>query len=150
MVKYKLVSLGLALLILCSGQTLVASAPSVPIEEKSVEELVEHYFPENSALMKAVFMAESSLNENAKNYNCHYYNEDGIRCSASCTKADRVRAWSVDCGISQINVRGTTCPDELLDPAINIARAREKYDTEGLGAWVVYKTGKYKRYLKSS
>lgn len=125
-----------------------AQAPDVKLEEKSIPQIVAHFFPENPKTMTAIFMAESGLNEEAVNYNCHAY-KNGHRYSDSCKTLgiDPKHAWSADCGIAQINVVAKTCPKELLDPVTNLSRAVEKYEKEGLNAWVVYKTKVYKRFL---
>lgn len=126
----------------------IAVAPDMKLADKPVEQIVEHYFGEDSKLMTAVFTAESGLNPVAMNWNCTYINDKGKTYSTSCKKVDRVRAWSVDCGVAQINVRGKECPQILFDPVENLRIAKvEKYDKQGLGAWSVYNNGSYKRFL---
>lgn len=126
----------------------LATAPDLRLEDKSIPQIVAHFFPENPKTMTAIFMAESSLNEEAVNYNCHAY-KNGHKYSDSCKMLgiDPGKAWSVDCGISQINVKGNTCPKELFNPVTNLSRAVEKYEKEGLNAWVVYKNKTYKKFL---
>lgn len=148
MLRFTMIALAL-LVVFYQPQATIALAPIRTLNDYSVPELIEHYFPQNADLMTAIFKAESGLNENAVGYNCHYYKENGTRYSKACNKEDRYRAWSVDCGITQINTKGSSCPEELLDPANNIFTARKKYEAEGLKAWVVYKTGGYKKYLSS-
>ena len=94
---------------------------------------------------KAIAMAESGLDPQAKNWNCRYG-----KISKSCKKEDRANAWSVDCGIMQLNFKGLHCPSWSYDLNKNIEKAVEKYHIEGLGAWVVYKNGMYKKYLALS
>lgn len=120
----------------------------VPLAERPVPELVKHFFEEDHEVMLAIFMAESKLNPQAKNWNCQYTNASGKKYSTSCkTVEDRAMAWSVDCGVAQINTRGKECPKELYDPAHNLSVASQKLDTQGLGAWSVYNNGSYKKYL---
>lgn len=79
-----------------------------------------------------IFTKESGLNPNAKNWNCMY---EGI--STFCKPEDRDLAWSVDCGIAQLNFSGKECPKESFDPIWNIDRAGEKFERQGKSAWVV-------------
>jgi hypothetical protein len=65
----------------------------------------------------------------------------------ACKKGDEYKAWSVDCGIAQINTRGQICPKELLTLEGNMKALEKIYKEQGLNAWVSYKTGAYKRYL---
>lgn len=61
-------------------------------------------------------------------------------------------------GLWQINMIGSLGPErrkqfgissdeELFDPAVNARAAKQVYDSQGLGAWSVYKSGKYKDFL---
>lgn len=118
-----------------------AQSNDATLAEKPVEQIIEYYFGNNAPQMTAIFKAESSLNPNAINYNCLY----GIR-STSCKPGDRSKAWSVDCGIAQINIKGIICPKELFNPISNLSRAKEKYDKEGLEAWVMYKNKGYEKF----
>lgn len=81
----------------------------------------------------AVFKTESGLNPTAMNWNCYYNGK-----SKQCKVEDRGKAWSVDCGIAQINVKGKDCPAELFNPEINIAKAYEMYQKRGFKPWVSY------------
>lgn len=120
----------------------------IPLEERPLPELVKHFFADDHETMLAIFMAESRLNPEAKNWNCQYVNASGKPYSTSCkTVEDRTRAWSVDCGVAQINTRGKECPEELYDPVYNLTVASQKLDSEGLRAWSVYTNGSYKKYL---
>ena len=74
---------------------------------------------------------ESGWRYNAQGWNCLY---DGV--SAPCKVQDRSNAWSVDCGIMQINVRGTVCPVELFDIKTNISKAVAMYEHRKWSPWV--------------
>lgn len=74
---------------------------------------------------------ESGWRHDAIGYNCHYEGK-----SAACKVEDRSNAWSVDCGLMQINVRGQTCPVELLQVRPNIERAYEMYKRRAWQPWV--------------
>lgn len=99
---------------------------------------IRQAFPEEPEIMIAIAMAESNLNNNAINWNCHYEGK-----SRSCAKGDRGRAWSTDGGLFQIHK--ATKEQMTLDG--NIKEARKKYDTQGKKAWTVWNTGAYKKYL---
>lgn len=77
---------------------------------------------------------ESGWKYNAQGWNCLY---DGV--SAPCKVQDRSNAWSVDCGIMQINVRGTVCPVELFDIKTNISKAVAMYEHRKWSPWVTAK-----------
>jgi hypothetical protein len=94
----------------------------------------------------AIFTAESGLNPKAVNYNCEYQ-ENGKMVSRSCSEADRGRAWSVDCGIAQLNFAGTKCPETAFDPMWNVRMAKIKFDRQGRNAWVSSWDDNYKKYL---
>lgn len=81
----------------------------------------------------AVFKTESGMNERAMNWNCRY---NGV--SKQCRPEDREKAWSVDCGIAQINVIGKTCPEEMFNPEKNLAKAYEMWRKRGFQPWVTY------------
>lgn len=83
-------------------------------------------------------IAESGLKPNAKNWNCMYGD-----VSTFCKPEDRYRAWSVDCGVAQLNFSGTECPDESMNPMWNILSAREKFERQGRTAWSAYNNGSY-------
>lgn len=42
---------------------------------------------------------------------------------------------------------GLTSNDELFDPAVNARAAKQVFDSQGLGAWSVYKSGAYKKFM---
>ena len=128
-------------------QQFIGPLPSPKVETPRVapytaSQHISRIFGDQAPLMTAIFKAESGLNPQAKGYNCFYEGK-----SKACKIEDRPNAWSVDCGISQINTRGTICPAKLLDVEYNLLQAKKKLDTEGLGAWVVYTQGKHLKYL---
>lgn len=77
---------------------------------------------------------ESGWRHNAQGWNCMY---DGV--SKPCKKEDRPNAWSVDCGLMQINVKGTVCPVELFDIKTNISKAVAMYEHRKWSPWVTAK-----------
>lgn len=140
----------------------------VPLaEKKEIAEKIAIIFPDHKEVMVAIALSESGLNKNATGYNCYYkvvdkdtgtYDKisgkyldfsnsvkirtEGYR-STSCRVGDQAKAWSKDGGVFQIN--SPTKEDYDVDK--NLARAKHKYDTQGLKAWTVYTTGSYKKYL---
>ena len=94
----------------------------------------------------AIFTAESGLNPKAMNWNCEYQ-ENGKLISRKCDEGDEGRAWSVDCGVAQLNFAGNKCPDEAFDPMWNIRMAKVKYLRQGKNAWVASWDDNYKRFL---
>lgn len=121
-------------------QVVYVQKPLILTEE--IKNAVSNRFGQNSGVLMAILAAESSLNPKAVNYNCRY---DGK--SRSCKVEDRHLAWSVDCGISQINVKGQVCPKELFDLQTNLNEAKKILATQGLNAWVVYSNGTYLKYM---
>lgn len=114
----------------------------------SLERMIKETFGKDGDLMVAVTIAESHMYGNtAVNYNCEYKRDDGTKYSTSCKKADRHLAWSVDCGLLQINQRGQKCDEEMFDPVKNIERGKEIYDEQGIRAWSAWNNGSYKQYL---
>lgn len=118
-----------------------------PVATVEMKELIEDIFGDKAKIATAVLMHESGLNLEAKGWNCHYYDKDGKRYSKACKKEDRPKAWSVDCGIAQVNIKGKVCPKELLTLEGNMLAVAKIYKSQGLNAWVSYKTGSYKKYL---
>lgn len=117
-------------------------AEELEIVKPTFEQEMERIFGDKIEIAYAVIQAESSNNYKAINYNCYYNGK-----SKSCLKEDRSKAWSVDCGVAQINVRGKTCPPQLLTKEGSIPYIEKIYKTQGFNAWVVYKTGAYKKWL---
>lgn len=102
--------------------------------QPTVEELVVEIFGNSSATALKVFKGESGLRADAKGWNCYYGD-----VSKACAKQDRHKAWSVDCGVAQINVRGQECPDDLMDARKNLERAKSMFDRRGWCPWYVAK-----------
>lgn len=111
-------------------------------KEQSVEEQIVAVFHEEPELALAVFKAESVHNPKAIGYNCRYGN-----ISQACRPEDRHKAWSVDCGVAQINIQGQTCPEELLEVGKNLAIAKSMYEKRGWSPWWAYRNGAYKKHL---
>jgi hypothetical protein len=96
-------------------------------------------FPEHLIPTKvAIALAESSGNPSAHNPNA--------------------RTGDNSYGLWQINMLGGMGPErrrqfgiqsneELFDPSANARAAKAIYDSQGLGAWSVYKSGRYKDFL---
>jgi len=99
-------------------------------------------FGSKTKIAYAVFEHESNNNLNAINYNCYYNHR-----STFCKKGDEKKAWSVDCGVAQVNVKGKTCPLQLLTKEGSIPYIEKIYKEQGLRAWVSYSKGYYKKYL---
>ena len=116
----------------------------------SYEQEVHRIFKGKAPIALAVFKHESSGIETSKNWNCFYYktvNGKQVRYSTFCKKIDREKAWSVDCGYFQINVKGQVCPPEYMTRVGSLERVEHIYNQQGLNAWVSYKTGAYKKFL---
>lgn len=118
------------------GGTQVSSVSGSVIEAK----ILEAFNGDRVAL--AVAKGESGLDPNAKGYNCKY----GTR-STSCKPEDRHKAWSVDCGIYQINTIAKDCPEHLLDPETNIEIAKKMQEKRGWNPWVAFWNGQYKNHM---
>jgi len=142
---YKLivVVLVLASLLGYKPQRISADDPVITFEQH-----MTRIFGDKTEIAIAVLKHESGLRLDAKNYNCFYYNKNGKRYSTFCKPSDYGDAWSVDCGIAQINVPGTICPKRLLTLEGNVEQVEKIYREQGLNAWVSYTNGKYKQFLK--
>jgi len=125
----------------------------VVVEQESIESKIKKYFPRSHVSMIAIAHAESGMNPEAKNWNCYYNKNETIvystrvkgSHSTACKKQHRKYAWSVDCGILQLSVKGKECPNEDIDT--HLQKAANLSRVQGKDAWVVYKTGAYKKYL---
>lgn len=113
----------------------------ISVKGDSIEEKIKEVFPDEP-IMVAVLKAESGLKADAKGWNCRYGTS-----SKACSPEDRHRAWSVDCGLAQLNVSGKECPAELLDVDHSLKVARKMYDQRGLSPWVAWKSGAFKKFL---
>lgn len=116
--------------------------------KEEVARIVRSVYKEEPDKAVAVFTAESGLNPLAKGWNCYYYREDGSRYSAACEIEDRENAWSVDCGVAQMNVAGKECPAEYMDAKWNIEKSYIwKYLPSGWRPWVAESTGKWLQFM---
>ena len=116
----------------------------------TLEQHMDRIFGEKAEIAMAVITHESKLDLDAKHYNCFYISsKTGKRYSTTCKKKDIAKAWSVDCGIAQVNVKGKVCPKNLMTLEGNMGAVEKIYKEQGLRAWVSYTTGRYKRFMKS-
>lgn len=105
--------------------------------------MITKYFPEDSVTAIAVFKAESGLNPRQTGWNCRYGDK-----SLPCKPQDRAKAWSVDCGLAQINMPGfKSCPDYTFDPNWNLNAARKKYNASGWNPWMAWQNDKHTTFL---
>lgn len=123
-------------------KTIVKEAKAIFDPQEELKKKIRAKFGEDTNTMLAIATAESGLNAGNKGYNCKYGNE-----SKACKPEDRQKAWSVDCGLLQINVIGKSCPAELFDVDTNINEGYRKFKSQGFKAWSVYKNGSYKNHL---
>ena len=122
--------------------TTEASAPIVevtptPSKPEMAYELAKGFEKYGTDVMNQSFNVaknESGWRHDAMGWNCRY---DGK--SQACKPQDRKNAWSVDCGLMQINVRGTECPKELFDIKVNISKAVAMYERRSWSPWVAAK-----------
>jgi len=113
------------------------------VSKITVEDKIKHYFPKHYKEVIAISYAESNMNQNAVGYNCMYNGK-----SKACKKEDRSKAWSLDCGLLQLNTLAKTCPKEIIDK--HLQRAATLSRVQGLGAWVAWKTKAYEKYLATN
>lgn len=130
----------------CEGEDTVELSKNKPLEgsnsdDKHIVALIAQTFPEDSATALAVMKAESGGNATSMNWNCRY---NGV--SQTCRAEDRDQAWSVDCGLMQINTLGKVCPEELFDPQNNLKIAKSMYASRGWNPWVSYWSGGYLKF----
>lgn len=133
-----------------------AETPTTPTPEplpewvQDLQLIVKEFSPfGKDEVAKAVDVAknESGWNRKAQNWNCWYSQDGTVKSqkteptdkSTSCSEQDKPMAWSVDCGLLQINVSGKSCPSELFDPKKNIAKAVEMYKRRSWQPWVAAK-----------
>ncbi len=136
-----MVILVLVPLFACNAQLLNADEPTI-IPKFTLEQHLQQIFGSQAKVALAVLKAESNLDLHSINYNCIY----GGR-STFCKPQDIYKAWSVDCGISQVNIRGQVCPAELMTLDGNMKAVEKIYKEQGLNAWVSYRNGLYRKYL---
>jgi hypothetical protein len=110
------------------------------ISQFGLQEAVNYALP--------IFTGESGLGLTEKGYNCYYYRPAGKKYSRACDVKDRHLAWSVDCGIAQINVRGKHCPAHLYTLEGNIAAAKRLYAERRWQPWIQYTRGHYRAHTR--
>jgi hypothetical protein len=93
---------------------------------------------EQAAIMAAIAMAESSGNSGAHNNNRQ-------------TGDDSYGLWQINMidrlGPERRRQFGIQSNDQLKDPRINAKAAKAVFDSQGFGAWSVYRSGSYRQYL---
>lgn len=109
---------------------------------KTQEQYIQDIFGAKAKIATAVLKHESGMKLDAINYNCRYGGH-----STFCKKGDEYKAWSVDCGIAQVNTRGTVCPENLLTLEGNMKAVEKIYKEQGLNAWVSYKNKAYLQFM---
>lgn len=118
------------------------------ITPETIETKIASTFAGVETVALAVAKGESGLDPNAKGWNCRYWSESLKRMeSKSCKPEDRHKAWSVDCGLFQINHIGKECPAHLFNPTENIEIAKGMWEKRGFSPWVAYWNGQYKNHL---
>lgn len=156
-----------------ASRTKLAPRSSRTSQQKNqvVQEIASYWQsegPDEVQRAAAILTHESSLVLDAQGWNCWYSVEtDQVltqeqanalpknrKRSMACKKrSHRVYAWSVDCGIAQINQVGQYCRPELMTLHGNLRAAKEKYDAakneygDGFLPWVSYKEGRYRKFL---
>lgn len=103
-------------------------------KEPTVEDKIKAVFGSKASTFIAISKAESGTQAGQKGYNCYYGDK-----SKACKPGDENKAWSVDCGLLQVNVYGRICPYEMYDIDYNLQAAKGKYDRQGFNAWTVCK-----------
>ena len=112
------------------------------LPNKTQEQYIQDIFGAKAKVATAVLKHESGMKLNAINYNCRYNGK-----STFCKKGDEYKAWSVDCGIAQVNTKGTVCPEHLLTLEGNMQAVEKIYKEQGLNAWVSYKNKAYLQFM---
>lgn len=135
-IKIGLCVLALSLLVISPQR---GATEELPI---TLEQHIQRIFGSQAKVALAVLKHESNLKLDAVNYNCIYNGR-----STFCKKGDKLKAWSVDCGIGQANFKGQVCPPKTLTLEGNMEVVEKIYKEQGLRAWVSYKSGAYKKFL---
>lgn len=128
-------------------------ASTLPWQEDTANVIRRVFFEEPEKAV-AVFRAESGLRADAQGWNCTYYRGDGTSYSTACEPGDRHMAWSVDCGVTQLNVQGQICPPEYFNVEWNVQKAKEwKYNPNklaggtGWGPWYAERNQRHLQFL---
>lgn len=127
-----------------SNEVAPLTVDNIPDVGKKVEDKICAVFGEDCELMIAIAKAESGLKADSIGYNCMYEGKSTV-----CKPGDRHLAWSVDCGILQINHRGKVCPAELLEVDNNLNVGKKILNTQGLTAWSSFKANKHLKFLET-
>lgn len=143
MFKIKIILALLVISLLIISAKVVVAEPIEIVPTPTFEQEMKRIFGNDYSVAMAVLQHESQFNERAKNWNCIYNGK-----STFCKVEDRHKAWSIDCGFAQINVRGQVCPEELMTKEGSLPYIENIYNIQGLNAWISYRTGAYKSYLK--
>lgn len=130
--------------------------PIVVVPEPTVEDKIKEYFPRSYKTVIAIAKAESSLKNDAINYNCWYDKDGNIKTTyvknggKSCKKEDRKYAFGVDCFVLQAHYPGRkSCPEGVtLD--MHLREMADLSRQRSFQPWVVYNTGAYKAHLANN
>jgi len=117
---------------------------SVPGGQLTMEQLVglakgAGFSDREAVIMAAIAMAESGGNSNARNFK---------------PPDKSYGLWQINMfgslGPARMKEYGLSSESQLLDPVTNAKAAYAIRKSQGLGAWTVYKTGKYKNHLQAA
>lgn len=142
------------------NKTLCKVHKPTPSKKKlSIARYIIDAFPENKEIALAIHLQESNLNPSAIGYNCFYDAKGNVHkerltgvYSTHCKSGHSIYAWSVDCGLSQINHLGKKCTKDSLDIGHSLEMALNKYVKSGnsFRPWVAFTSGKYKDKLSEA
>ena len=99
--------------------------------------------PQDSPTIAAIALAESGGDPNA--HNPRYPDN-----SYGLMQVNMLDEPGYMLGAERRQRYGLKSNEELKDPLTNMRAAKDIFDTQGLGAWSVYKSGAYKDYLPGS
>lgn len=99
--------------------------------------------PQDSPTIAAIALAESGGNPNA--HNPRYPDN-----SYGLMQVNMLDEPGYMLGAERRRRYGLSSNEELKDPLTNMRAAKDIFDTQGLGAWSVYKSGAYKDHLPGS